>query len=63
MCVLQSPNAFSGARVREVSYKERSDVAPMGTESATVLWSHDVSGRIKVRKVVCASLQKSLCNS
>jgi len=59
----KSPNVCSGGRVREVCYKEGSDVAPMGTESATVLWSRDVSGRIKEHERLSASLQKSLCDS
>jgi hypothetical protein len=46
----KSPNGCSWGRVSEVCYKEGSDVAPMGTESATVLWSRHVSGRIKNTK-------------
>jgi hypothetical protein len=59
----KSPNGCSRGRVHEVCYKEGSDVAPMGTESATVLWSRDVSRRIKEHEGVCASLKKSLCDS
>jgi hypothetical protein len=56
------PNGCCRGRVREVCYKEGSDVAPMGTESATVLWSRDVSGRIKEHEGVCSSMQRSLCD-
>ena len=61
--VKKSPNSCGRGRVREVCFKEGSGVALMGTESATVLWSRDVSGRIKENEGVCASLQKSLCDS
>jgi hypothetical protein len=51
-------NGCSRDGVSEVFCKDGWDVAPMGTESSTVMWSHNVPGRIKEHKGVFASLQK-----